>query len=589
METKAGARSTGPDLSTQEPTMFRKSYDGRVLPALLLISTLLPSAAPVRAASVSKTELAAYADRVLSESYPADEPGAAALVVLDGEVVLRKGYGLANLELGVPNSPEMVFELGSVTKQFTGAAILMLAERGQLRIEDDFTKYLPDYPVPEPTHGRKITIEHLLVHTSGIPSYTSLPEWLPRMREDMKPEALIGFFKDKPLDFEPGERWSYNNSGYVLLGAIIEKVSGKSYEQFIEEEIFKPLGMKDSRYGHMEELVPRRAYGYGRDSENWKNAEYLSMTQPYAAGSLLSTVDDLALWNKALSEGTLLKKASIDRMFTTVNLNSGQSTLYSYGWSVFDWEGRRIEEHGGDINGFTSYVSRVPEEKLFIAILSNNEASDPGPDAIVVRIESKAFGRPLEERKPIPLAAREMDEYVGVYRFGEGTARLITRDGDKLYSQRSGGDKVEILALGKDHFYFAQSDNQLRFRRDAQGKITGADYIPRRGMEESGRRTDEPLLPSERQATKVDPAVYDGLVGEYELAPSFTLIITREGDQLFGTPTGQPKAELFPESESRFFLKVVDAQVDFKRGPDGKATGLVFHQGGRNVPAKRIK
>jgi D-alanyl-D-alanine carboxypeptidase len=175
-------------------------------------------------------------------SYPADAPGAAAIVVVDGEVVLRKGYGLANVELQVPNRPEMVFELGSVTKQFTAAAILMLAERGQLRIEEDVTKYLPDYP----THGRKITIEHLLTHTSGIPSYTSLPEWIPRMREDIRPETLIGFFKDKPLEFEPGERWAYNNSGYVLLGAVIEKVSGKSYEQFIEEEIFKPLGMKDS-------------------------------------------------------------------------------------------------------------------------------------------------------------------------------------------------------------------------------------------------------------------------------------------------------------------------------------------------------
>lgn len=564
--------------------MHRPNSGGRALSALLLLLTLLPLAAPARAASSSTTELAAYADRLLAEAYPADEPGATAIVVREGEVVLRKGYGLANVELQVPNAPEMVFELGSVTKQFTAAAILMLAERGQLRIEDDFTKYLPDYS----TQGRKITIEHLLTHTSGIPSYTGLPEWLPRMREDMRLEALIGLFKDKPLEFEPGERWAYNNSGYVLLGAIVEKVSGKTYEQFIEEEIFKPLGMKDSRYGHMEELVPRRAYGYGRDSENWKNAEYLSLTQPYAAGSLLSTVDDLALWDKALSAETLLKKASIDRMFTAVRLTSGQNTRYSYGWAVFDWEGRRIEEHGGDINGFTSYVSRLPEEKLFIAILSNNEASDPRPEAIVTRIIAKTLDKALENRKPLKLGAKELDEYVGVYRFDEKTARTITRDGDKLFSQRTGGEKAEIQALERDSFYFVQTDNRFRFRRDAQGKIASVDYVPRFGLEGVGKRTDEPL-PTERQAAKVNPAVYSGLVGEFELAPGFVLAVTREGDQIFGQATGQPKAELFPESESRFFLKVVDAQIDFERGPDGKATGLVLHQGGRDMPAKRVK
>ena len=159
----------------------------------------------------------------LAAAYPAGQPGAAAIVVEDGKVVLRKGYGMANLELGVPDSPEMVFELGSVTKQFTAAAILLLQERGKLSVEDDITKYLPDFP----THGQTITIEHLLTHTSGIPSYTGLPEWFAKIREDLKPADVIALFKDKPLEFNPGERWAYDNSGFFLLGAIIEKVSGQ--------------------------------------------------------------------------------------------------------------------------------------------------------------------------------------------------------------------------------------------------------------------------------------------------------------------------------------------------------------------------
>ena len=230
--------------------------------ALLGTFALALLAAPaVQAAAASKTsndDLVRYADQIFSRNYPAGEPGAAVLIAKDGQVLLRKGYGMANLELGVPIRPEMVFELGSITKQFTATAILLLQERGQLSVEDDVTKYLPDYP----THGQKITIDHLLTHVSGIPSYTGLPEWLPRVREDMTVQQVIDLFKDKPLEFNPGEQWSYNNSAYILLGAVIEKVSGKSYEDFIEQEIFAPLGMKSSRYGHQDEVVSGRVTGY---------------------------------------------------------------------------------------------------------------------------------------------------------------------------------------------------------------------------------------------------------------------------------------------------------------------------------------
>jgi len=198
--------------------------------AFLSLCILVLLAAPARAA-ISNDDLSRYADQLFSRAYPAGEPGAAVLIVKDGQVLLRKGYGLANLELGVPMRPEMVFEIASLTKQFTAAAILLLQERGKLAVTDDITKYLPDYP----THGRTITIENLLSHTSGIPEVTALPEWWPRHREDLTPQQLIGLFKDKPLDFNPGEKQSYSNSGYILLGAIVEKASGKSYEDFVEQ------------------------------------------------------------------------------------------------------------------------------------------------------------------------------------------------------------------------------------------------------------------------------------------------------------------------------------------------------------------
>jgi CubicO group peptidase (beta-lactamase class C family) len=541
-------------------------------------------AAPAARAAVSNEELARYADQLFSQAYPADEPGAAVLVMKDGQVLLRKGYGMANLELGVPIRPEMVFELGSITKQFTAAAILKLQERGQLSVSDDVTNYLPDYP----THGQKITIDHLLTHVSGIPSYTGLPEWLPRVREDMTVQQVIDLFKDKPLEFNPGEQWAYNNSAYILLGAVIEKVSGKSYEDFIEQEIFAPLGMKSSRYGHQDEIVPGRVTGYEKGDSGYEIAEYLSMTQPYAAGSLMSTVDDLALWAEALAGGKVIQKASVERMTTPAKLNSGRSTKYAYGLGVTDEGGARIVEHGGGIFGFVTDLLHIPDQRLVIIALSNNTGTETSPGALAYRIARKALGAPWEDRKAVRLDPATLDDYVGVYRFDEKTTRAVSREGDKLFAQRSGGEKQEILAASRDDFYYLDSDNRLRFQRDAQGKITGLDQLVRFGPDAAGVKTDEPL-PSERQAAQVDPNVYDAYVGVYQLAPNFSLTLTREGDQLMGQATGQPKLELFPESETRFFLKVVDAQIEIQRGPDGKATGLTLFQGGQEIPGKKVK
>jgi CubicO group peptidase (beta-lactamase class C family) len=561
--------------------MNLRSPGARIRSACASMLLLALAALPAGAAVPSNSEIGAYADRLLSSAYPAGQPGAAVLIVKDGQTVLRKGYGMANLELGVPVAPDMVFELGSVTKQFTAAAILLLQERGQLRVEDDITKYLPDYP----THGQAITLENLLTHTSGIPSYTGLTEWFPHIREDLKPADVIALFKDKPLEFNPGEKWVYDNSGFFLLGAIVEKVSGKTYEQFVEEEIFQKLGMTHTLYGHPEEIVPRRATGYSKDDKGFRNADFISMTQPYAAGSLMSTVDDLAIWGRALQGETLLKKSSLDRMFTSYKLKSGVPTQYGYGMGVHDFDGELMLSHGGDINGFTTNLSLVPGQRLFFVLLSNNDASDPRPDAVALRVVAKALGKPVEERKTVQLDTATLDEYAGVYRFDPQTARTVTREGSKLFAQRNGGQKQEIAALAKDDFVYPDG-TRLHFRRDAQGKVAGVGFAPDFGPASEGARTNEPL-PQERKEVKVDPAVYDAYAGEYELAPGFSITILREGDHLFAQPTGQPKAELFPESETRFFLKVVDAQIELVRGADGKVTGLVLHQNGHDRPGKR--
>jgi CubicO group peptidase (beta-lactamase class C family) len=530
----------------------------------------------------SNADIAAYADKLLAANYPSGEPGASAIVVRDGQVVLRKGYGLANLELGVPNTPETVFELGSVTKQFTAAAILMLAEQGKIRLEDEVQKYLPDYP----THDAKITIENLLTHTGGVPNYTNMPEWMPRVREDMPLATLIALFKDKPLDFPPGSKWSYSNSGYILLGAVIEKVSGKSYERFIEDEIFQKLGMKSSRYGNPSEVIPNRATGYDKGDAGYRIAEYLSMTQPYAAGSLMSTVDDLALWDRALAGETLLKKASLVRLFTPEKTTSGVNTRYAFGWGVQQLNGRTIEAHSGGIFGFVTMDIRVPEEKLFIAILSNGPDAAKPPEALATAIAAKALGQAFEERKGIQLPDAALRDYVGVYQYDDGAKRIVLFENGKLFSQRAGGRKAEISASAKDDFFFPDGGGEIHFLRGTDGKVTGTRFLPGFGPESAGARTDEPL-PNDRAEVKVDPALFDAYAGTYNLFPGFDLTISRDGDTLISQATGQEKLQLHPASDTVYFLREVDAEVEFQRGPDGKVASLVLRQGGQTVPGKR--
>lgn len=578
-------------------TRFRTRSSLVAMPAAVLslsLLTLCPAApafaaAPAAAPAAAKTSavdptLLRDLDALAAENYPADQPGAAILVEKDGQVILRKGYGLANVELGVPVQPEMVFEIGSVTKQFTGAAILMLAERGQIRFDDEITRFFPDFP----THGKKITVEHLLTHTSGIPSYTGLDEWSQQLREDITADQLIAFFHGKPLEFEPGSRMAYNNSGYALLGAIVEKLSGKTYEEFVEQEIFQPLGMARSRYGNRSEIVPGRAYGYVKKGDVYETAPYLSMTQPYAAGALLSTVDDLARWDKALSSEALLRRASLNRMFTPVPLTTGLPTTYGYGISMYDLQGHRVTEHGGDIHGFSCHLLRVPEERLFVIVLSNNPFAPRRPDALALRLAARTLGLQANAAPAVQLSEKEMSEYVGVYRLDPKSTRVVTLEEGRLYSQRTGSSKLALVPRGKDLFGYESSESRVRFLRDAAGKITGLELAPRFGATDVAARTDEPL-PSERQAAKVDPAVYDAYVGEYALNPRMSILIVREGDQLFAQATGQPRLELFPASETDFFLKEVDAQMIFSRGADGKADKLVLHQGGKETPAPRVK
>ncbi len=307
-------------------------------------------------------------DAMLSRCFEPHDAGAAIIVTKNGETLIRAAYGLADLERNIALDPGATFRLGSLTKQFTAVGVMVLAERGKLALRQDIRELLPDYP----THGRIITIEHLLTHTSGLNDYTGSKDFKETMATDVSVQALIDEFKNAPLQFEPGSKFAYSNSGYFLLDAMIERLSGQSYASFMADHVFEPLGLHDTAYEGYERRPTPRALGYSHK----KPAAPVSMTRPYTAGALVSTVDDLARWDAAISAGKLLSAQSWQQAFTPFKLNNGRPSKYTYGWGVLRMGPFRTFEHGGAIPGFVTHAIRIPEKQLFVAVLANDDGGD---------------------------------------------------------------------------------------------------------------------------------------------------------------------------------------------------------------------
>ena len=513
-------------------------------------------------------------DKLLSENYSGEKPGATALVYKDGKVLYRNAVGMANLELGVVMKPENVIEIGSITKQFTAVAILMLMEQGKLSPDDEITKFIPDYP----TNGKKITVHNLLNHTSGIKSYTGMESFMTLARQDMTPIELIDHFKNEPMDFNPGEEWRYNNSGYIILGHIIEVVSKKTYAEFIEENIFTPLGMKSSYYGSMIQLIPNRATGYSPAENGWRNSNYLSLTLPYAAGSLMSTVDDMLLWHQAIHNNTLLKSESKMMAFTNTKLNNGDPTNYGYGWMINEVNGSSSIEHGGGIFGYTTAGIYVPKENLYVIVLTNRDGSSP--NNVAVKIAAHALGKPYpDSSEAVTLTNSQLEKWVGNYEYENEVFRSISFEDGKLFSQREGSNKLPIFPLNESKFIFEDGFTSYNFSLEDGKKIAN---FSARGSKGKGVETDKKPA-TEKKEISIDPKILPEYVGEYELAPSFILTVTTKGDQLFAQATGQPQFEVFPEAEDTFFLKVVAAKLVFGRDDEGEVTDVTLHQGGQEM------
>lgn len=433
------------------------------LPALC-IASLFFLQAPLAAA---QTPLEQRIDAALAPMFKPDWPGATVIVTRDGKPVFRKAYGLADLPAKAPMQPDMQLRLGSITKQFTAVGILLLAEQGKLSLQDDVRKHLPDFP----DKGKPVTIEHLLQHTSGIPNYTSLKSFRSLPDKDVRIAQVYGLFRDEPLEFEPGERHSYSNSGYFMLGMVIEAVSGMRYQDFVARHIFEPLGMQDTAHEGNERSAKRRIKGYRLSGKEIVPVSEIDVKIAYAAGALVSTVDDMARWDAAVSGGKLLKPASWRQAFTACSLPQGAPCNYGYGWNIGTLAGHRMIHHGGSIPGFTAQALRLPDDKVFVAVLTNGNGGAVNTPVIAYKTAAIAIGQPFPDYKAIVLAPEALDALVGTYVGPDQTKRVIRRDGDRLTMQRDAREPAPILAHGPDSFFVEGSLASLEFQRGADGKV----------------------------------------------------------------------------------------------------------------------
>jgi len=402
------------------------------------------------------------------------------LVARGNDVLFSKGYGSADLEWSLPNAPDTKFRLGSVTKQFTAACILLLEERGKLSVNDPVKKYIPDAPVA----WDKMTIYNVLTHTAGIPNFTAFPDYVKTMPIAATPEQLVARFRDKPLEFAPGESWNYSNSGYVLLGYLVEKVSGETYQKFLTENIFTPLGMKDSGYDSSTPVLVHRASGYMRGPNGLDNASFIDMTVPFSAGALYSTTLDLLKWEQGLFGGKLLRPESLAKMTTPFKND------YAFGLQVTAPGGRKLIDHGGAVNGFSTQLAYYPDDRLTVIALGNIQGAPSGQ--IASQLAAIAHGQTV-------------------------------------------------------------------------------------------------TLQTERKEISVDPKILAHYVGAYQLAPGANFLITLDGTQLNSKLGAQPVVPVYPQSETLFFAKVVDAQLEFaKLDPQGVPAELILHQNGRDQPVSRL-
>jgi CubicO group peptidase (beta-lactamase class C family) len=533
---------------------------------------------------------AARIDEYMTRANKFRQFNGAVLVAENGKVIYKKGLGLANMEWNVPNETDTKFRLGSITKQFTATLIMQLVEQGKLKLDGKLSEYLPDY---RKDVGDKVTIHHLLTHTSGIPSYTGLPNFFAEVsRDPYTPVEFVKKYASGDLEFEPGAKFRYNNSGYFLLGAIIEKVHGKPYEQVLKEQVFDPLGMKNSGYDHHDAILAKRASGYEKTPNGYRNAPYLDMSLPYAAGSLYSTVEDLLLWDQALYTDKLISAKSKELMFKPFLDN------YAYGWTITKVTLAQSKEqlnsiaHSGGINGFNTLLTRYPEQKHLIVLLDNtSQGANLG--RISRDLTSILYNQPFELPKQsiaealmktiteqdVAAALKQYRELKATqaanYDFNEGALNAL---GYQLLGAKKMKEAIEIFKL-----------NVEAYPQAAERTLALQNY--KKSVELNPQNAAAVQIIKNIEAPpSTAPVALEAYAGQYDVPGVGALDITKEGDKLVGAPAGQRKADLISQGGDRFLVAGPDVNLTFIKDDKGQVTHVnVRLRDGREMLAKKVK
>jgi CubicO group peptidase (beta-lactamase class C family) len=436
--------------------------------ALLVLASVSPAAA--QRSTITREAYRSRADSLVYLYLAETKAPSAAFAVIRGKDTLAYGaHGLANIDAWRAPTAATVYEIGSLTKQFTSAAIMKLAEQGKLRLDDDLSKYVPQFPL----QGKKVTIRHLLNHTSGIHSYTSSPAWRSTWSEPLSPDAIVKFVAADTYDFAPGSAYRYNNTGYVLLGMVIEKVTGKKYATYLEEQFFQPLGLRSTSYCPTKTSDPGFALGYSRGPNGPVRAPFLDLSHPFSAGALCSTVGDFVKWQRALDGGKVVSPASYALMSTADTLNDGSRINYGFGLIPGDVNGHKAVSHTGGIHGFSTVAHYVYDDDLSVVVFTNYDGG--GPSALAQNLLRIAYGVAPVGRgsaTAVPLSQAERDAILGTYSLqlpgGQALALRFFVDGPRTMAQAQGQGANELRYLGNYQFG-VDFDPALRFTFTVEG------------------------------------------------------------------------------------------------------------------------
>jgi CubicO group peptidase (beta-lactamase class C family) len=520
-------------------------------------------------------------DGLYSQVNKNSNPGIALLIAKGGKIIYDKGYGYADLEHKVKITPQTKFRIGSITKQFIASGILKLQEEGKLSVTDKLSKYFPDFP-----RAGEVSIHQLLTHTSGIHSFTNKETFLADVVKPITNEKLLDYFKNDEYDFNPGEQYQYDNSGYFLLGLIIEKITGGNYGDYLKKTFFDPIGMKNTGVYSTRIKLTNEALGYEKSGDSYKRALNWNMDWAGGAGSLYSTTEDLYKWNEAVFNNKVLKPESMKAAFTPVVLNNGSmppGIQYGYGWGLNEYRGVSSIGHSGGLHGFISQLMRVPKDSLTVVMLTN--VMPPQVELDPMKVAELYLWKDMAKQTSFAQQQaddKELEKYVGRYDLTQGMVMTVSKEKDGLYAQVSGQNKFPIFQSSPGHFFWKVVQATIAFVTDDKGNVTHGHF------EQGSFKVDAARM-KDVKTVDADTTLFESFKGTYKYRENTNIIITANNGKLYAEATGDAKYELLPLSPTEFLINELNANLTFKKDASGKANAIHVKFRGDERDALRIE